>query len=160
MGSCGWDERRSTYMGSRFSARQSRIDAPNSQVYSFPSIVLRGRARHRWLPALLRCDAGKYPVLSCHSRLGLRHRPWHPKSVGFLHGALQQTYGEQFLGKDWDYQGFSNVFFLFPSPPQKRVKERGTAVALPRHSGTTLFITLGWGACCQAERLLRALLGL
>src|SRR5258708_35269406 len=49
----------------------------------------------------------------------------------------------------------SKVFFLFPSPPQKRVKERVAAVALPRHSGNTLFITLGWGACCQSERLLR-----
>jgi len=36
-------------------------------------------------------------------------------------------------------QGFSNVFFLFPSPPQKRVKERVAAVARPRHSGNTLF---------------------
>jgi len=42
-------------------------------------------------------------------------------------------------------QGFSKVFFLFPSPPQKRVKERVAAVALPRHSGNTLFIHLGWG---------------
>ncbi len=42
-------------------------------------------------------------------------------------------------------QGFSNVFFLFPSPPQKRRKERGAGWALPRPTGTTLFITLGWG---------------
>ncbi len=45
-------------------------------------------------------------------------------------------------------QGFADVFFLFPSPPQKRVKERVAAVARPRHSGNTLFIHLGWGACC------------
>ena len=38
------------------------------------------------------------------------------------------------------------VFFLFPSPPQKRVKERGAGVARERHTGTTLFINLGWGA--------------
>src|SRR5260221_14377685 len=52
--------------------------------------------------------------------------------------------------------GFSNVFFLFPSPPQKRVQERGAAVARPRHSGTTLLIHLRWGACCQSERRLRS----
>ncbi len=43
-------------------------------------------------------------------------------------------------------QGFSNVFFLFPSPPQKRVKERGAGVARPRHAGTTLFNNPEWGA--------------
>jgi len=42
-------------------------------------------------------------------------------------------------------QGFANVFFLFPSPPQKRVKERGAALARERQSGTTLLIHLGWG---------------
>jgi len=46
------------------------------------------------------------------------------------------------------------VFFLFPSPPQKRVQERVAALARERQSGNTLFITLGWGACCQSERLL------
>src|SRR6266446_7842347 len=39
-------------------------------------------------------------------------------------------------------QGFSNVFFLFPSPPQKRGKERGAGWALPRPTGTTLFLNL------------------
>ncbi len=29
-------------------------------------------------------------------------------------------------------QGSANIFFLFPSPPQKRGKERVAAVALPR----------------------------
>ena len=53
-------------------------------------------------------------------------------------------------------QGFSKVFFLFPSPPQKRVKERVAALALPRQSGNTLFYNLGWGACCQSERFLRS----
>ncbi len=53
-------------------------------------------------------------------------------------------------------QGFSNVFFLFPSPPQKRGKERGAGWALPRPTGTTLFTNMGWGACCQAERRLRS----
>jgi len=43
------------------------------------------------------------------------------------------------------WHGFSNVFFLFPSPPQKRVQERGAALARERQSGTTLFINLGWG---------------
>ena len=38
------------------------------------------------------------------------------------------------------------VFFLFPSPPQKRVQERVAALARPRQSGNTLFINLGWGA--------------
>ncbi len=54
---------------------------------------------------------------------------------------------DQRLVKRTDYfkQGFSNVFFLFPSPPQKRGKERGAGWALPRPTGTTLFITLGWG---------------
>jgi len=42
-------------------------------------------------------------------------------------------------------QGFSNVFFLFPSPPQKRGKERDAGWALPRPTGITLFLTLGWG---------------
>jgi len=42
-------------------------------------------------------------------------------------------------------RGFSNVFLLFPSPPQKRGKERGAAVARERHSGTTLLIHPGWG---------------
>ena len=37
------------------------------------------------------------------------------------------------------------VFFLFPSPPQKGVKERGAALARERQSGTTLLIHLGWG---------------
>ena len=46
-------------------------------------------------------------------------------------------------------QGLSKVFFLFPSPPQKRVKERVAALARERQSGNTLFINLGWGACCQ-----------
>ena len=49
------------------------------------------------------------------------------------------------------------VFFLFPSPPQKRVQERVAALALPRQSGNTLLIHLGWGACCQSERRLRSL---
>ncbi len=35
--------------------------------------------------------------------------------------------------------------FPLPLPAPKRVKERGAAVALPRHSGTTLFINVGWG---------------
>src|SRR5258708_10105203 len=39
----------------------------------------------------------------------------------------------------------SKVFFLFPSPPQKRVKERVAAVARVRHSGNTLLINLGLG---------------
>jgi len=45
--------------------------------------------------------------------------------------------------------GFSNVFFLFPSPPQKRVQERGAGFARPRKTGTTLFITLGWGLAAK-----------
>jgi len=44
-----------------------------------------------------------------------------------------------------EYQGFSKVFFLFPSPPQKRVKERGAGLARPRQTGTTLFTNLWWG---------------
>src|SRR5258707_11546685 len=52
-------------------------------------------------------------------------------------------------------QGFSNVFFLFPSPPQKRVKERVAGWALPRPTGNTLLLNLGRGACCQAKRRLR-----
>src|SRR5260221_5856631 len=52
-------------------------------------------------------------------------------------------------------QGLSKVFFLFPSPPQKRVKERVAALARERQSGNTLLLNLGWGACCQSERLLR-----
>jgi len=47
------------------------------------------------------------------------------------------------------------VFFLFPSPPQKRVKERGAGVARERHTGTTLFINLGWGAYWTSGRRLR-----
>src|SRR6266566_188626 len=54
------------------------------------------------------------------------------------------------------HQGFSKVFFLFPSPPQKRVQERVAGCARPRPTGNTLFTNLGWGACCQAERLLRS----
>ncbi len=42
-------------------------------------------------------------------------------------------------------QDFSNVFFLFPSPPQKRVKERVAGFARGRKTGNTLFINLGWG---------------
>src|SRR5258707_9806813 len=57
-------------------------------------------------------------------------------------------------------QGFSKIFFLFPSPPQKRGKERGAGWAQERPTGTTLFITLGWGACCQAERLVRSPVGI
>ena len=37
------------------------------------------------------------------------------------------------------------VFFLFPSPPQKGVKERVAALARERQSGNTLLIHLGWG---------------
>src|SRR5690242_6387096 len=53
-------------------------------------------------------------------------------------------------------QGFSKVFFLFPSPPQKRGKERVADWARPRPTVNTLVMTLGWGACCQSERLLRS----
>ena len=49
------------------------------------------------------------------------------------------------IGKDWDYQGFSTVFFLFPSPPQKKIKERVAAVARERQSGNMLLIHLEWG---------------
>src|SRR5260370_8405862 len=42
-------------------------------------------------------------------------------------------------------QGFSNVFFLFPSPPQKRVKERVANWVLPRPTGNAPLITLAWG---------------
>src|SRR6266699_4947619 len=53
-------------------------------------------------------------------------------------------------------QDFANVFFLFPSPPQKRGKERVAGWARERPTGNTLFNNLGWGACCQSERLLRS----
>src|SRR6266566_106232 len=46
-------------------------------------------------------------------------------------------------------QGLLRRLFPLPLPPQKRVKERVAAVALPRHSGNTLFLNLGWGACGQ-----------
>jgi len=36
-------------------------------------------------------------------------------------------------------QGFSKVFLLFPSPPQKRVKERVAGWARSRPTGNTLF---------------------
>src|SRR5258708_36039865 len=52
-------------------------------------------------------------------------------------------------------QALSTVFSRSPSPPQKRVQERVAALARERQSGNTLLINLGWGACCQAERLLR-----
>src|SRR5438132_7174645 len=42
-------------------------------------------------------------------------------------------------------QDFSNLFFLFPSPPHKRGKERVAGWALPRPTGNTLFTNLGWG---------------
>src|SRR5207245_7238748 len=54
-------------------------------------------------------------------------------------------------------RGFSKVFFLFPPPrPKKRVKEWVAGWARSRPTGNPLFINLGWGACCQAERLLRS----
>src|SRR5258708_24802310 len=42
-------------------------------------------------------------------------------------------------------QGLANVFFPFPSPAEKRVKERVGALARERQSGNTLLIHLGWG---------------
>jgi hypothetical protein len=50
-------------------------------------------------------------------------------------------------------QGFSQVLFLFPSPPEKRGNERGAAVALQRHSGTTLVLHLGWGLAANQSAL-------
>src|SRR5258708_38361920 len=54
-------------------------------------------------------------------------------------------------------QGFANVFFLFPSPPQKRGKERVAALARPRQSGNTLLIHLGWGLYANQSDVLEAL---
>src|SRR6266478_6030226 len=48
-------------------------------------------------------------------------------------------------------QGFSNVFFLFPSPPQKRGKERVAGWARERQSGHTLLIHLGWGGLAAKQ---------
>ncbi len=41
--------------------------------------------------------------------------------------------------------GLLKSFFLFPSPPQKRGKERVAGVARSRHTGNTLFMNLGVG---------------
>jgi hypothetical protein len=54
-------------------------------------------------------------------------------------------------------RGFSNVFFLFPSPPQKRVKERVAGVARSRHTGNTLFMNLGWGLAAKQSDVCEAL---
>jgi len=50
--------------------------------------------------------------------------------------------------------GLLKRLFPLPLPAPKRVQERVAALALPRQSGHTLLIHLGWGAYCQAERLL------
>src|SRR5260221_2684965 len=62
---------------------------------------------------------------------------------------LQTEQQEGEVGK----AGLLKSFFLFP--PQKRVQERGAGVARERHTGTTLLIHAGWGACCQSELRLR-----
>jgi hypothetical protein len=50
-------------------------------------------------------------------------------------------------------QGFSQVLFLFPSPPEKRGNERVAAGALQRPYARA---SSGVGACCQSERLVRS----
>jgi len=41
--------------------------------------------------------------------------------------------------------GLRKSLFPLPLPTPKRVKERGAGSALPRRTGTTLLIHLGWG---------------
>ena len=52
--------------------------------------------------------------------------------------------------------GFLKNLFPLPLPAPKKSKERVAGVARPRHTGNTLFINLGWRACCQSERRLRS----
>src|SRR5260370_35291277 len=41
-------------------------------------------------------------------------------------------------------QGFANVFFLFPSRPQKRGKERGAGAPRPPATGTTQLLDVAF----------------
>src|SRR5258707_7393909 len=52
------------------------------------------------------------------------------------------------------HQGFSKVFFLFPSPPQKRVQERVAERARSRATLLYLFSHLPRRSCCPAGRQL------
>ena len=95
-------------------------------------------------------------VHSPHTKL-LSETPLFRLLLGCVIHSLHKLYATgRRRRKSSSLQGFATVFFLFPSPPQKGVKERVAAWARSRPSGNTLFIPLGWGACCQSERLLRS----